>query len=175
MRRMATQTQRRFLRADLNPTRTVCLERLERPAVCHRTTLWRTSCGRPDPSSRRCLRGHDRMCPALSAAQPLRSSSWPVIPIPHPPQPRILEAESSPVVLGALAAHGPLAIPEVPNNTPTRWMEHQRRQAACLRTTRCRTSYGFPNPAAGAVCGGMTGCVRHCRGHDPHRGAVGQP
>ena len=77
------------------------------------------------------------------------------------------------MVLGALAAHGPLAIPEVPNNTPTRWMEHQRRQAACLRTTRCRTSYGFPNPAAGAVCGTMTGCVRHCRRYDHYRGTVG--
>ena len=118
--------------------------------------------------------GRGRVCPALWARPRSRWSSWPVIPIPHPPQPRILEAESSPVVLGALAAHGPLAIPVAPNNTPTRWMEHQRRQAACLRTTRCRTSYEFPNPAAGAVCGTMTGCVRHCGRDHTHGNPVGQ-
>ena len=158
----------------LNPIRTRWMEHLGRRPPCLRIMPFRTSCGRPDPAAGAVCGGHDRVFPALSRPRLSPWSSWPVIPIPHPPQPRILEAESSPVVLGALAAHGPLAIPVAPNNTPTRWMEHQRRQAACLRTTRCRTSYEFPNPAAGAVCGTMTGCFRHCGRHDSHRGAAGQ-
>ena len=61
------------------------------------------------------------------------------------------------------------------NPTRTRWTGHLGKPTACPRTTRCRTSCGRLNPAAGAVCGGMTGYFRHCRGHDPHGSPNAEP
>ena len=172
---MATQTQRRFLRADLNPTRTVCLERLERPAACHRTTLWRTSCGRPDPSSRRCLRGHDRMCPALWAKPRSRWSRCRHMCI------QGLKEAAAPILttrLRALRITQQSQIPMQPvahSRTHIRFPVNLAAPIPCRPITRCRISCGSPNAVAGVACVAMAGCVRHCRGHDPHRGAVGQP
>ena len=166
MRRMATQTQRRFLRADLNPTRTVCLERLERPAVCHRTTLWRTSCGRPDPSSRRCLRGHDRMCPALSGRPPCRwSRCRATIIVFQQAVHRYSEVEASRPYEMALAPLQRLR-QVAASPTPTACLDRLRRPIACPRTTHWRTSCGQPDAAKGVALGAVAGYVRHCGRHD---------
>ena len=150
----------------LNPTRTRWTGHPGRPIPCLRTTPCRTSCGRPDPSSRRGLRDHDRMFPALSGLRRCRKHNWPTTPIPT------RRARQAGHTLVGVLAHwiDSLRIKRVrlvvASRMPTRSLEHLGKPTACLRTMRWRTLCGPPNPAAGVVLWLVAGCFRHCRGND---------
>ena len=111
------------------------------------------------------------VCPALSALRPSRKPKCRAIATVWARTSALPARMLTRQLLATLPARN---LPVARSLTPTRWMGHQRRQAACPRTTRCRTSCGRLNPAAGAVCGGMTGFVRHCGSHDPYGQAAGQ-
>lgn len=112
--------------------------------------------------------------PALSAARPSRSSSWPAM--------RTIWWSGRRVGAGITREKGgnhiQLAgqtILAAPSPTHIRFPVHLAAPATCPRIMRWRTSCGPPNPVAGAVCRAMIGCYRHCRGHNAHKRANAEP
>ena len=125
--------------------------------------LFRALCDPRLSGGRRGVEGGGRVFPALWAARPSRSSSWPAINI----QCEVRGMPLAVLVAGELVS-GRRPQPPAPsvalNPIRTRWMEHLGRRPPCLRIMPFRTSCGRPDPAAGVVCGTMTRCFRHCWG-----------
>ena len=84
------------------------------------------------------------------------------------------DMQAAPPCSGRILPQQTPVILAAPGLTRTRWTGHLARPTVCRHTTRWRTSCGRLNPAAGAVCGGMTGSVRHCGRDDTDRSATSQ-
>ena len=152
------------------PTRS--LEHLGKPTACLRTMHFRISCGRPDPSSKRGLWGHGRVCPALSGTRPSRWRNWLLISTIWSRGRR----EQTAIIRVRGALHLWLArqtLPVAHSLTPTRFPGRLERPAVCPRIMRCRTSCGPPNVAADIGLRTISGCVRHCRADHTNGGAFG--
>ena len=116
--------------------------------------------------------------PALSARPRSRWSSWQGI--------RILLASLDPeqeLPTPGFLRHRHRALVPIPKHhklaaasrTRTACPVHPALPTVCRPITPFRTSCGRPDPAAGAVCGAMTGYFRHCGQHNAHGSTAGQP
>ena len=123
------------------------------------------------------MRGLRPACPALSARRhcPLSRCQRMAIVILSAHQAATADMQAAPPCSGRILPQQTPVMLAALNPTRTRWTGHLGKPTACPRTTRCRTSCGPPEVAAGIGLGAMFGCVRHCRRDHAHGGAAGKP
>ena len=117
------------------------------------------------------------MCPALSARRhcPLSRCQRMAIVILSAHQAATADMQAAPPCSGRILPQQTPVMLAALNPTRTRWTGHLARPTVCRHTTRWRTSCGPPEVAAGIGLGAMFGCVRHCRGNDPHGSPNAEP